>query len=423
MPTRCRLVLCLSLLVPAAAVPAAPPRTAREADAARREMRQAEQARAAQLAAQREAASRASAAAAEQEKLARDRVAAAARLRQAELATQAAADRMAALARRRQEAEAQLNARAADSAPLLPLMERLSEYPAETMLAVPAAPDDALRGVLVLQGIAREAEAQAAAIRREQAEVEAATAALHAEAPRLAAAEAAQAGEASALDRQIAAAQASRRSAEDEAARAARRAASLAAQAGTLKAAIAAIEAEQRAADVRGRAAARAEAGRADRARREAARHGGPPPLRTPAIASFARLTAPARGALRPPVVGTLVRAFGAATDGGPSNGASYQTPPNARVVSPCGGRVVFAAPFRSYGQLLIVDCGGGMHVVLAGMNRLDAAVGDPVQAGEPVGAMPSWEPGGGSSRPALYLELRRGGQAVNPGPWFGGRG
>ena len=415
----CRLLVCFSLLLATVAASAAPRRTPAEAETARREMREAEQARAAQLATQREAASRASAAAAEQQRLARDRVAAAARLREAELATAVAADRMAALARRRQEAAAQLDARAADSAPLLPLMERLAEYPAETMLAVPASPDDALRGVLVLQGIAREVEAQAAAIRREQAEVDEAAAALHAEAPKLAAAEAAQASQASALDRQIAAAQASRRSAEGEATQAARQAQALAAQAGTLKGAITAIEAEQRAADARDRA----EAARTERARREATRRGKQPTPQAVASSGAARMTAPARGALRLPAVGTLVRAFGAATDGGPSAGASYQTPPNARVVSPCGGRVVFAAPFRSYGRLLIVDCGGGMHVVLAGLERLDAGAGDPVQPGEPVGAMPNWQPGGGGSRPALYVELRKGGQPVNPGPWFGERG
>jgi len=56
-----------------------------------------------------------------------------------------------------------------------------------------------------------------------------------------------------------------------------------------------------------------------------------------------------------------------------------------------CGGRVVFAAPFRSYGLLLIVDCGGGYHVVMAGFQKLDAAVGQLVRAGEPVGSMPTF--------------------------------
>ncbi|MEJ0018739.1 MAG: peptidoglycan DD-metalloendopeptidase family protein [Acetobacteraceae bacterium] len=80
---------------------------------------------------------------------------------------------------------------------------------------------------------------------------------------------------------------------------------------------------------------------------------------------------------------------------------------------------MAFAAAFRSYGLLLIVDCGGGYHAVLAGFERLDVKVGQSVAAGEPVGVMPGWEPGGSGSRPALYVELRRDGQPVNPAPWL----
>jgi septal ring factor EnvC (AmiA/AmiB activator) len=122
-------------------------------------------------------------------------------------------------------------------------------------------------------------------------------------------------------------------------------------------------------------------------------------------------------------VAGTVVRAWGAPTDAGPATGISYQAAPNARVVSPCGGRVVFAAPFRSYGRLLIVDCGGGYHAVLAGLDRLDVAVGRRVEMGEPVGVMGDWNPAGNGGRPALYVELRRDGQPVDPGPWLRAKG
>ena len=101
---------------------------------------------------------------------------------------------------------------------------------------------------------------------------------------------------------------------------------------------------------------------------------------------------------------------------------------PGARVVSPCAGRVVLAQPFRSYGRLAIVDCGGGWHVVLGGLDRLDVGAGRAVAAGEPIGAMPDWSPQTpASGRPTLYVELRRGGRAVDPapylGPFGGGRG
>jgi septal ring factor EnvC (AmiA/AmiB activator) len=89
-------------------------------------------------------------------------------------------------------------------------------------------------------------------------------------------------------------------------------------------------------------------------------------------------------------------------------------------VVSPCGGKVAFAAPFRSFGLLLIVDCGGGTHLVLSGLFRIDAEVGQSLEPGEPVGLMPSWDPHiPGSNKPLLYVELRRNGVPVNPAPFL----
>jgi septal ring factor EnvC (AmiA/AmiB activator) len=78
----------------------------------------------------------------------------------------------------------------------------------------------------------------------------------------------------------------------------------------------------------------------------------------------------------------------------------------------------------------LIIEHGGGYHTVLAGLDRVDAVVGQWLLAGEPVGSM---APAGGSisgtpqgagdlspaGRPKLYLELRRNGQPVDPVPWF----
>ncbi|MFC7692061.1 murein hydrolase activator EnvC family protein [Paeniroseomonas aquatica] len=116
------------------------------------------------------------------------------------------------------------------------------------------------------------------------------------------------------------------------------------------------------------------------------------------------------------PVQGQVVREFGAAGEGGAARGLTIQAGAGARVVSPCGGRAVFAAPFRSFGQLLIVDCGEGYHFVLAGLDRLDAAPGQRLLGGEPVGQL-----GAGSGRPALYLELRRNGRPVDPRGFLGG--
>ena len=101
---------------------------------------------------------------------------------------------------------------------------------------------------------------------------------------------------------------------------------------------------------------------------------------------------------------------------GGQSKGMMLETRANAQIVAPFDGQIVFEGPFRSYGQILIIEHGGGYHTVLAGLGRTDAVVGQWLLAGEPVGVMGSPDTG----RPQLYLELRRDGQPIDPAPWFG---
>lgn len=402
-------------------------------DAAREQLQAAERDRAARLAAGRAAAERARAAQAEEARLAASRVEAASRLRVTEDQLAEVAARMDALSRRQAEAEARLKARAAAMAPLLPLIERLSLYPAETLLAVPEPPERALRAVQVLRGISRQLEEDAAALRAQEAEIAGLKHQAAVEAPKLAAARAAQAAQAGALDRQLDQARQGRQDAEDAAAEAERHAAADAAQADTLRGVLAQLEADRRAAEARAREEADAAARKKHAAEAEAARQRqaalarpAGPGLNAAAgdgAAPVSFAAGKASGRVVSPVAGHVVRAFGAASDAGPAQGMSYQAPPAARVVSPCGGKVVFAAPFRSFGLLLIVDCGGGYHFVLAGLERIDVQVGRSVQAGEPVGVMPGWDPGTPGSRPALYVELRRNGQPVNPAPWLKAQG
>ena len=412
-------MIALGILSVAAAAP--PTRSAApsvDSHAARQQLHDAERARAESLAAQKEATARAAAAAETEKQLAAARVAAAARLHDAEATTLAVAHRIDALARARQDADDRLKARAADLAPLLPVVERLSLYPTETLLAAPRSTEDAVRGLLVLTYLSHRIETDAEALRRAQQDAEHAARDLQSEMPRLAAAEAAQAEQAQALDRQIAATEADRREAVDAAAAAARQAADDAAQAANLRAVLASLDAEHRAAEKR----ARAEEVRAERLHQPAeaaAARQRQQALTTPAVTASLPADAAPRGQLTAPVAGSVLRGWGAPSDAGPATGITYQAPPAARVVAMCGGRVVFAGPFRSYGLLLIVDCGGGYHVVMAGFQKLDAAVGQLVQAGEPVGSMPAWAPGQDGARPALYVELRRNGQPVDPVPWL----
>ena len=94
---------------------------------------------------------------------------------------------------------------------------------------------------------------------------------------------------------------------------------------------------------------------------------------------------------------------------------------------------VVYAGPFRNYGQVLILNAGGGYHVVLAGMDRISVNVGQFVLTGEPVAVMIGGAPGNGSQRrqprlrqlalspdkPVLYVEFRKDGTPIDPSPWW----
>jgi murein hydrolase activator len=406
-------VLAALILIPTAALPA----PSRKETVTKEKAEQAEHQRAAELASQKEAAARAAAASARADALTRQRIEAAAHLRDAEAATEAAAVRMDTLIRERRDAAAKLAARAKAMQPLLPLIERLSLFPAETLLAMPTPPDQTVRAVMVLHGIAHQLQQDAEALRAEQAKLDAATKAEQAEAPELAAAEAAQQHEEAALDQQIVAAQADRQEAQAEADAAAVRAAAQAGRAATLRVMLSELEARRAAAEAEAREAAERALRRRKLKQAEAAERTAKTLAVAGSVGTMASVAVPARQ-LTAPVVGSVFRSWGDPTDAGPATGISYHAAPSARVVSPCSGRVDFAAPFRSYGQLLIVDCGGGYRAVLAGFDRLNANVGERVSQGEPVGVMPNWVPGS-SERPSLYVELRHGGTPVNPAPWL----
>jgi murein hydrolase activator len=384
----------------------------------RQGLRDAERQRNDQLAIGKDAAGRAERAGSEALRLASERVVAAAKVQQADAATQDVAARIDALSAKRREAEQRLTARAAAMQPLLPLIERLSLYPVETLLAVPETPESTLRGVMVLKGLSRQIEVEAEALRRDQADLNAVSEALAAEMPRLAEARAKQSREAAALDREIAAAHAEQAKAEADANQAASQAAAAASRMDTLRAVLNVLETQERADAARAREEGEDTARRKRSVEPPAARQREAALLRPAGAASVAGGAMPA-GHLQSPVIGVVVKAWGQATDGGPATGVSYFAPPAARVVAPCGGRVVFADSFRSYGLLLIIDCGGGYHVVMSGFDRLDVRLGQGIVAAEPVGVMPGWEPGSTARRPALSVELRHDGQPINPAPWF----
>jgi septal ring factor EnvC (AmiA/AmiB activator) len=133
------------------------------------------------------------------------------------------------------------------------------------------------------------------------------------------------------------------------------------------------------------------------------------------------------RARLQYPAQGQILKAYGVSDGfGGTTRGVFVATRAEAQVVTPVDGHVEFAGPFRSYGQLLILNTGGGYHVLLAGLGEITAEQGQFLQAGEPVGIMgKSAAPGtltgdqlqGG--RPVLYIEFRKNGEAIDSSPWW----
>jgi septal ring factor EnvC (AmiA/AmiB activator) len=147
--------------------------------------------------------------------------------------------------------------------------------------------------------------------------------------------------------------------------------------------------------------------------------------LKDPGRLSPAMAFASAKGLLALPVNGVKIREFGGSDGvGGVEKGISLASRAGAQVTTPCDGWVVYAGPFRSYGQLLILNAGGGYHVLIAGMERISVSIGQFVLTGEPVATMGSTSQiasvlATNATQPVLYIEFRKDGTPIDPGPWW----
>ena len=147
--------------------------------------------------------------------------------------------------------------------------------------------------------------------------------------------------------------------------------------------------------------------------------------LKDPARLSPAIAFASAKGLFAFPVNGAKIRDFGGSDGaGGVQKGISLAARAGAQVTTPCDGWVVYAGPFRSYGQLLILNAGGGYHVLIAGMERISVNIGQFVLTGEPVATMGTTSQvasifAANASQPVLYIEFRKDGTPIDPGPWW----
>ncbi|MBQ8677753.1 MAG: peptidoglycan DD-metalloendopeptidase family protein [Alphaproteobacteria bacterium] len=126
-------------------------------------------------------------------------------------------------------------------------------------------------------------------------------------------------------------------------------------------------------------------------------------------VSGFAK----AKGSLSLPARGSIISRYGdQKVKGVTSKGLTIATRPSAQVIAPFDGTVIFAGPFRSYGDMIIVEHDDGYLSLLAGLGQIDVELGQMLLAGEPVGLMPQ-------DNAELYIEIRKNNQPINPDVWF----
>ncbi len=167
----------------------------------------------------------------------------------------------------------------------------------------------------------------------------------------------------------------------------------------------------------------------AEKTRRLARREPPSPPL-APALKPWrTKPFAQLKGRLNWPAQGRRLVAFGQKTKlAGTSRGLYLATRAGAVVISPADAKVEMAGPFRSFGNLVILDVGDGYLIVMMGLGELSVRSGEKVRAGEPIGRMGA-RPAPGTvvddsiarTQPVLYMELRKGRKPLDPSRWFAG--
>jgi len=136
-------------------------------------------------------------------------------------------------------------------------------------------------------------------------------------------------------------------------------------------------------------------------------------PEPTPGGTGFAQL----RGKLNFPVAGELLGRFGAprAGQGTAWRGVFIRAPKGATVRAVSDGSVAFSDWLRGYGNLLIIDHGGGYLSIYGNNDALHKKAGDSVRAGEAIASVGT---SGSEAESGLYFEIRHRGQAIDPMQW-----
>jgi septal ring factor EnvC (AmiA/AmiB activator) len=139
-----------------------------------------------------------------------------------------------------------------------------------------------------------------------------------------------------------------------------------------------------------------------------------------------------AQGVLDLPSFGTLLRrADEADSTGARRPGITLATRAGALVTAPWAGTVRYRGPLLDYGNVIILEPGGGYLLIMAGLDTVYGEVGDVVGKGSPLGLMGGLvatsaeflanasDAGAIRETETLYIEIRKGTEPVDPAPWF----
>jgi murein hydrolase activator len=121
-----------------------------------------------------------------------------------------------------------------------------------------------------------------------------------------------------------------------------------------------------------------------------------------------ARPASPARGAYRIPEGGQLLFGFSELNNTGyRERGIKLRLPAASNITAPASGRVSFAGPYRSYGQIVIIEHGGGWSSLITNIGSLSVAKGAQVSQGAVLGSVTP-------DNPDITIELRRHGRTMD---------
>jgi len=137
----------------------------------------------------------------------------------------------------------------------------------------------------------------------------------------------------------------------------------------------------------------------------------------TPSTPATPAAAAPRVGGLGWPLSGQLLARYGARLpDGRSSKGLLIGATAGSPIHAVADGRVVYADWMNGYGMILIIDHGNNYLSLYAHNDSLLHRNGERVRRGQAVATVGN---SGGQGVSALYFELRRNGEAVDPVPWL----